>query len=176
MSFSPSLIVSAALAGVLLAHGCATVSSSRMVPETVTAVDARGGTVKIDAEGSGRQAFIGRPLVKTEALQSAVRETVLSSGLFGEVIDVGDADQILAVTVDRIDEPEIGLDMTCEVALRWRLMSGDRSRTIWEEVITTKETITSYEEVDSSKRGQMAIETALRANMMRGVVRLSNAG
>ncbi|QDV07454.1 hypothetical protein Poly30_29790 [Planctomycetes bacterium Poly30] len=176
MSFSPSLLVSAALAGVLLAHGCATVSSSVMIPESIEAGLSKGGSVRIDAEGSSRQAFVGRRLVATDALESAVRESVLSAGLYDEVVHKGKADRVLSVTVDRLEEPEIGLDMTCEVALRWRLMSGDRASTYWEEVITTKETINTYQETDSSKRAMKAVEAALRSNLHRGIVRLSNAG
>ncbi|MFT6831517.1 MAG: hypothetical protein ACJAZN_001681 [Planctomycetota bacterium] len=177
MSFSPSLLVSAALAGVLLAHGCATVSSSTMIPANIkAAATARGGSVRIDAMGSSRQALIGRRLVETEALEAAVRESVLAAGLFDEVVSYGAADRVLAVTVDQLTEPEIGLDMTCEVSLRWRLMSPDRSRTFWEEVITTEETINTYQETDSSKRAMRAVEAALRANLQRGIVRLSNAG
>lgn len=164
------------MAGVLLAHGCATVSSSVMVPEAIEVGSAQGGSVRIEAEGSSRQAFIGRRLVETDALESAVRESVLSAGIYDEVVHSGRADRVLSVSVDRIDEPEIGLDMTCEVALRWRLMSSDRSRTYWEEVITTEETINTYQETDSSKRGMKAVEAALRSNLQRGIVRLSNAG
>ena len=176
MSFSPSLLVSAALAGLLLAHGCATVSSSVMIPDSIETGISKGGSVRIDAEGSPRQAFVGRRLVETEALEAAVRESVLSAGLYDEVVHHGKADRVLSVTIDRINEPEIGLDMTCEVALRWRLMSGDRSRTYWEEVITTQETVNTYQETDSSKRAMKAVESALRSNLQRGIVRLSNAG
>ncbi len=176
MSFSPSLLVSAAIAGVLLAHGCATVSSSVMVPGNIQEATSQGGSVRIEAEGSSRQALIGRRRVETEALEQAVRESILAAGLFDEVVNYGASDRILAVSVDRIEEPEIGLDMTCEVALRWRLLSGDKSRTLWEEVITTEETITTFNETDSSKRAMRAVEAALRSNLRRGIVRLSNAG
>jgi hypothetical protein len=177
MSFSPSLLVSAALAGVLLAHGCATVSSSVMVPESIDTVSiSHGGSVRIKAAGSHRQALVGRRLVEPTALEAALRESVLTAGIYDEVVGKGHADRLLAVTVERIDEPPLGLDMTCEVALRWRLMSDDQSQTFWEEVITTKETITTYDEHDSSKRGLMSVEAALRSNLRRGIVRLSNAG
>ncbi len=177
MSFSPSLLVSAALAGVLLAHGCATVSSSVMVPEKLESVAiSQGGSVRIEAAGSQRQALIGRRLVEPTALEAALRESVLTSGIYDEVVGVGHADRVLAVTVERINEPALGLDMTCEVSLRWRLMSDDESQTFWEEVITTKETINSFHENDSSKRGMMSVEAALRSNLRRGIVRLSNAG
>lgn len=177
MSFSPSLLVSAALAGVLLAHGCATVSSTVMVPERIESVAAsHGGTVRIDASGSARQALIGRRLVEPTALEAAVRESVLTAGLYDEVLDIGHADRVLAVTVEDIKEPAIGLDVTCEVSLRWRLLSGDETRTLWEEVITTKETVNSFDESDSSKRGMMSIEAAMRSNLRRGIARLSDAG
>ena len=177
MSFSPSLLVSAALAGVLLAHGCATVSSTVMVPTELEPVSiSQGGSIRIDTKGSDRQALLGRRLVEPTALEAAIRESVLTAAIYDEVVEVGHADRILAVTVERITEPAVALDATCEVSLRWRLMSDDESRTFWEEVITTKSTINSFDESDPAKRAMLSIESAIRSNLHRGIVRLSNAG
>lgn len=176
MRFSASLLVSAALTGVLLAHGCSTVSASLMVPEDVRIERVLGGSVRIDASGTGKRGFVGRPLVKSQALAHAVEEAVMSAGLFDEVADFGVVDRVLAVTIERLDEPEVGLDQTSAVAMRWRLMTGDRSRTIWEELIRTEETIDSFDELDSENRSSMAIQAALKANIKRGIERMSRAG
>lgn len=176
MRFTPSLLVSAAITGVLLAHGCATVSSSLMVPDKVRIDRALGGVVRIDARGTSKRAFVGRPLVTDDALQAAVRTAVLESGVFDEVAEYGNSDRILSVTIERLEEPEVGLDQTSMVAVRWKLLTGDRSRTIWEELITTEETINSFDELDSESRSGMAIEAALRANVQRGLERMSHAG
>ena len=176
MRFTPSLLVSAALAGILLAHGCSTVSSSLMVPDNVRIERALGGVVRIDAQGTSKRGFVGRPLVTSEALTAAVRESVLTAGLFDEVTEFGASDRVLSVTVERLSEPDVGLDQTCSVAMRWRLLTGDRSRTIWEELITTEETINSFDELDSESRSGLAIEAALRSNVQRGLERMSHAG
>ncbi len=176
MRLTPSLLVSAALMGILLAHGCSTVSSSVMVPDTVRIEKALGGTIRIEAAGSPKRAFVGKPLVTGEALSSAVRDAIMAAGLFDETVDSGISDRILTVTIERLDEPEIGLDQTCEVAMRWRLLTGDRSRTLWEELITTKTTINTYEERDTEMRAVRAIEGALKSNVRRGLERMSHAG
>lgn len=176
MRFTPSLLVSAALMGVLLAHGCSTVSSSVMVPETIRIEKALGGTVRIEAAGSSKRAFVGKPLVTGDALSTAVRDAIMAAGLFDETVEGGASDRILTVTVERLAEPEIGLDQTCEVAMRWRLLTGDRSRTLWEELITTKETINTFQERNTERRGERAIEGALRSNVRRGLERMSHAG
>lgn len=176
MRLTPSLLISAALMGVLLAHGCSTVSSSLMVPQTVRIEKALGGTVLIEAAGSPKRAFVGKPLVTGAALSAAVRDAIMAAGLFDETVQGGASDRILTVTVERLDEPEVGLDQTCEVAMRWRLLTGDRSRTLWEELITTKETVNTYQERDTEVRAERAIEGALRSNVRRGLERMSHAG
>lgn len=175
MRLSPTLLVSSALMGILLAHGCATVSSSMIVPESFAIERTLGGSVRVEAVGSPKRAYLMRPLVKSEALQSAVRDAIVSADLFDDVVGHG-GDRLVRVEMERIDEPDIGLDQTCTVAMRWCLLSGDGTRTLWEEVITTDCTVNTFEEVDSETRGQKAIEGALRLNVQRGVERLSRAG
>ena len=173
MRLKASLTLASALAGGLLVLGCSTVASSMMVPETVEVERTLGGTVIVHAHGSEKQAMFGRRLIEPDALQAAVRESILRSQLFEEVIDAGDADNVLTVSFDQIREPEVGLDATCTLSMRWRLQSGDRSRTLWEEVITTEETVHSYQEMSSELRGMAVIEKTIRANIRRGLMRLS---
>ena len=173
---NPTLVASALLAGALLAHGCAPVSSAAMVPENVRIERSLGGAVRVEAFGTPRQAWIGRSLVSGDELSRAVQQTVLEAGLFEEVSQLGKADRVLTVQIERLDEPGVGIDQTCEVAMRWTLTSGDRSRTIWEELITTRKTVTSYDEIDSSLRAELAVQGALEANLRRATMRLSNEG
>lgn len=175
MRLSPTLLVSSALLGALLAHGCATVSSSVLVPQSFTMERTLGGTVRIEAEGTSKRAYVMRPLVRSSALEEALTSAIQEAELFDEVVG-GSADRVLQVTVERVDEPEIGLDQTCTVALRWALRTGDGQQTLWEELITTERTVNSFEELDSETRGQRAIEGALRLNLRKGLERLSRAG
>lgn len=164
-----------ALAVALVAAGCATVSTSALVPQTLTLERTVGGTVSIQASGSGKRAYVMRPLVSAEAIHDALTAAVEDAALFDEIVP-GDADRNLLVTVERIDEPEIGLDQTCTVTLRWRLTTGDGSRTIWDERITTERTLDFLDEIDSEARGRLAIEGALRSNLREGLERLSRDG
>lgn len=177
MRFSPSLLVSAALVGVLLAHGCATVSSSVMVPQDVRIERALGGSVRIEATGTPRRAYIARPLVQDDALAGAVREAVTVAGLFDEVVEgSARADRVLSVALEDLREPELGLDQTCRATMRWRLLTGDGRSVLWEEAITTDLTVHSFEQVDAEERARMAIEGALRRNIQRGLMSLSREG
>lgn len=164
-----------ALAVALVTGGCATVSTSALVPQTLTLERIVGGTVSIQAAGSPKRAYLMRPLVSSEAIQDALTAAVEEAGLFDGIVP-GGADRNLVVTIERIDEPEIGLDQTCTVTLRWRLTSGDGSRTIWEDRITTERTLDFLDEIDSEARGQLAIEGALRSNLREGLERLSREG
>lgn len=175
MRLTPTLLLSAALLGVLLAHGCSTVSSSVMVPEAVSVERTVGGSVRIDAEGTDRQGIIGKRLIDPEQLTAALRESVLVAGVFDEVVTAGSADHVLSVHVERLDEPELGLDMSCQVAMRWQLQDSGGTRIRWEELVTTKETITTFDKFDVEDRAGAAVAGALRANVRRGIERMSSA-
>ena len=170
-----SLLLPSALFGALLAAGCATVSTSALVPEVLAVEQSVGGSVSIRASGSSKRAYVMRPLVSSEAIEEALTMAVQESGLFDEIVPVG-ADRTLLVTVERIDEPDIGLDQTCTVTIRWRLTTGDGSQTLWEKRITTERTLDFLDEIDSEARGQLAIEGALRLNLREGLEQLSRRG
>jgi len=175
MRLSTSFLAAAVAAGALLAHGCATVSSASMTPENVSVTRTIGGAARFEAQGTPAKGWVGRSLVQSDALRDAVRSAALSAGLFESVVEEGPADHLVSVTVVDLVEPEVGLDHTCEVSMRWRLASGDGNRTVWEEVVKTEKTVNTYEEVDSTKRHDQAIEGAIRANVRKGLARLAEA-
>lgn len=170
-----SLLLPPALLVALLAAGCATVATSALVPEALTVDRSVGGSVSIQASGSPKRAYLMRPLVSSEAIEDALSTAVEESELFDEIVPDG-ADRRLIVTVERIEEPQVGLDQTCTVTLRWQLTTGDESQTLWETRITTERTLDFLDETDSEARGQLAIEGALRGNLREGLERLSREG
>ncbi|MEE2940513.1 MAG: hypothetical protein VX460_09030 [Planctomycetota bacterium] len=170
-----SLPVPPILLFALLTAGCATVSTSALVPEALAFERAVGGSVTIRASGSPKRGYVVRPLVSSEAIRDALTTAVLESELFDEIVPAG-ADRSLLVTVERIEEPEIGLDQTCTVTVHWQLTTGDGARTLWEKRITTTRTIDFLDEIDSEARGQVAIEGALRSNLREGLEQLSRKG
>ena len=170
------LLCTGLLSGLLaLASGCYSVSSSMMVPDDIEIEQTFGGSVRIETIGSDRQAMLGSRLIPAEELEEAVREIVLRHELFDEVVGEGDADNVLVVEFEMIEEPEVGLDADCKLSMRWRLLSGDGSRTLWEEVVTTDETVNSYQERSSEQRSKSVIEKAVRSNLREGVERLSES-
>lgn len=160
------------LMSALLGAGCTTVASPLLVPQALAVEGDIGGSVSITAAGSAKRAYIMRPLVPAEAIEEALTAAVQAAGLFDEVVPAG-GDRQLKVTIERLDEPEIGIDQTCTVTLAWRLSTGDRARTLWEQRITTTRTVNSLDELDSEARGQLAIEGAIRRNLRQGIERLS---
>lgn len=164
-----------ALLGALLTAGCTTVSSHVLVPEALNVERSVGGSVSISTSGSPKRAYVMRPVVTAEAIQDALTAAIEETGIFDRIVSAG-ADRHLSVSVERIDEPEIGLDQTCTVTLRWRLATGDGSRTLWESRITTKRTLDFLDEFDPEARGQLAIEGALRLNLREGLEQLSQEG
>lgn len=154
---------------------CHSVSSAEIVPRDVEIERALGGSVRILATGSGKQALIGPSVIDAGGLADAVSEAVLACGLFDEVALEGQADRVLEVEVVELVEPEVGFDSHCSTTLRWSLRSGDGSRVLHTATITTEATMNSYEEMDSTVRPQLVMEKALRENITRGLRSLSSA-
>jgi hypothetical protein len=157
------------------AIGCHTVSSALIVPEDVEVSRTLGGSVQIVASGSPKQAHFGPPIVGAEDLEAALTEVILGCGLYDEVLSGAGASHLLTVEVIELVEPEVGFDTSSEVTLRWTLKSGDGTRTMWTDSITTSATMNSYEEMDSSLRPQLVMEKAMRRNLAAGVQALSAA-
>ncbi len=175
MRLNATFLCLALATGALVSAGCTTLSSSVMVPGKVELERTLGGSVRIETVGSAPQMMIGRRLIPPGELQEALRELILRSQLFDSVVDEGDSDHVLLVEFEDMEEPEVGLDADCKLAMRWRLMSGDGQQTLWERVITTKETVNSYQEKDAEKRSMAVLEKTVQANLKKGVERLSKA-
>lgn len=175
MRLSRLLVASGIAASASLLAACTSVSSSVMVPANLEVEESVGGSVAIETMGTERQAWVGKRLIDPIEMQSALREAVLRSKVFDEVVEAGGGDQQLVVSVERFEEPEVGLDSHCTLAMRWRLLSGDGTRTVWEEVVSTSETVNTYEGISSEDRGEAVIAKAIRSNIREGIERLSIA-
>jgi len=175
MRLNATFLCLALAAGSLVSAGCTTLSSSVMVPGKVEVEKTIGGSVRIETIGSPPQMMIGSRLIPPGELEEALRELILRSHLFDTVVAEGESDRVLRVEFESIQEPEVGLDAECTLALRWRLMSGDGQQTLWERVITTDETVNSYQESESARRSMAVLEKTVQANLKKGVERLSRA-
>lgn len=169
------LVLQAALISALASAvtGCHSVSSSLMVPEEIEISSPLGGTAKVVAFGSEKQALFGPSIIDAEGLAEAVSEALLTCGMFDAIATSGPSQHIVEVSVEELIEPEVGFDTTCDVTLRWSLKSGDGATTRWTRSITTSTTMNSYEEMDSSLRPQLVMEKALRDNLTKGIQALS---
>ena len=153
--------------------GCHSVSASLMVPKEVSITRTIGGSARVIASGSSRQALLGPSVIGEESLQAAITEALLACGMFDEVTESPPSQHLLVVTVEEFVEPELGFDSTCEVTMRWTLKGRDGASTYWTRSIKTGATITSYEEMDSTVRPQLVIEKAVRNNLTEGIKALS---
>ena len=73
-------------------------------------------------------------------LSEAVYNPILASGLFEGITAAGE-DWILSMAVVEFGDPEWGLDITAQVAVRWEL-TGTSGEVYWTERIETEHTAT----------------------------------
>lgn len=163
-------VVAALLASVpFFATGCSNLEASQLVPSEFVSSTQHPKSVRVEAEGSPRKMKLGARDISTEEMDHALREAVLTSGVFERVIDDGRADYVLSVKVVSIDRPEPGLEMTAESSLRWSLRDMADGATVWQRTIDTKYEANPREADFMDEREDVAIAGAIRKNLTRGL-------
>lgn len=146
----------------LLPAACQTISAEAITPEVVRVASGHDGFVKLKVAGAR-----GLPAA---VLSEAVYDTILASGLFEGITTAGE-DWILSVTVVEFDDPEWGLDITAQVAMRWKL-TGAGGEVYWTERIETEHTATPEDAFTLGERESLAISEAVLKNLTGALERL----
>ena len=161
----------AAILLALASASCASIQSTDMVPEAIPVLRTHDASVTIQAEGSARRMLLGPRMVSGDELGAAVRDAVVGSAIFREVAPQ-DADYTLAVTIEEIEMPEIGLDMNVETTLHWALSNAAGSL-VWGGPIHTEFEAGPDDADMVSERGGVACAGALRANIKKALETIS---
>lgn len=146
-------------------------SSADMVPQDLVALKTIDGAVRIEAIGTGGMGWSER--VSASNLRDAVRQGVLSSGLFTAVANEGPADWILAVSVAEVSDPEPDLFPEVEATLVWRLSDGTGDRIFWEHTVQSEGEADPQDHLDYVQREAIATGRAIAANLAEGLEALS---
>jgi hypothetical protein len=163
----------ASLAFVSLGTSCGapTASSTDMLPIGLVIDQKLDGTVLLEAEGYGGMAFSER--VSSDNLETALRQAILDSGLFGAVANSGETNYVLMVRMAKLSDPEPDLFPEVEAAMVWRMTNGAGDRVLWEHTIQTKGTATPEDHIDYQVRESVATGRAIAKNLAQGIERIS---
>lgn len=146
----------------LLPAACTTISAEAITPDVVRVASGHGGFVMLEVAGTSS--------LPTAVLSEAVHDTIRASGLFEGITTAGE-DWTLSVTVVEFGDPEWGLDITAQVAMRWKL-TGTNGEAYWTELIETEHTATPEDAFALEEREDLAITGAVLLNLAGALERL----
>ena len=174
-TFLQTLLFGLSASVLLLAAGCASVDTLDMVPVDVVVSRTHAGSVRIEAEGTGRTMGIGPRLVNSDELERALREGLVEAGLFQGVTDsTSIADYVLNVGIDSVEEPGMAIEMRAQVTMHWRLRREGDSTTLFERTIVSEHFADEMDADFAEDRKWLAVSGAIRKNLEKGLAAIGD--
>ncbi len=158
---------------VLTLFGCASGATKEgmtyMATTPVNFSDALQGQVAVDkVEGGKSTNPMWSSQISDEAFAGALRASLEALGLLSD-----DGHFKLRVTLQEVDQPVFGFDMTVTTVVRYELIDARTSQRIFDETIEAKHTATTSDAFAGVKRLQLANEGSAKNNIAEFIDRLS---
>ncbi|MCP3917763.1 MAG: hypothetical protein GY711_19640 [bacterium] len=158
----------------LCASGCSNLGTLEMVPADIAVSRTHAGSVRIEAEGTGRSMGIGPRLVSSDELERALREGLVEAGIFQTVTDsASSADYVLGVGIDSVEEPEMAIEMEAQVTMHWRLRREGDSSTLFERTLVSRHVADEMDADFVKERKNLALSGAIRKNLEQGLAAIA---
>jgi len=156
------------------AAGCASPAKPEaMVPKQFNIAHKHPYSTSLAVTGGRKTNPLWKSDISSEAFAQAVADSIKQSGVFSSVINQGDSDYRLDVTLVKVITPNFGFDLTVTAVTEWRLTQVASGKLVSEEYISTPFTATVGDAFAAIARIRVANEGAARENIKEGIRRLS---
>jgi hypothetical protein len=163
-----------ALAVVLVCAGCATASKPEaMVAAPAANVMAHAQSVSINVTGGAETSAMGASNISNADFAAAIKDSILQSKLFAQVLAGEQSDYQLEVRIARLDRPSFGLTFTVNLEADWQLRRRSDGNVVWEKAITSSFTANMSDAFAGVKRLRLANEGAARENIKQAISQMS---
>jgi hypothetical protein len=96
------------------------------------------------------------------------------SGVFSKVIEDGESEYILQVSVRNFSQPyHGGFDMVVYLVTNWKLSDPKSNNVIWSDIVSTTYKAKLTDNLIGGLRMKLATEGAIRTNIKTGIFELS---
>jgi hypothetical protein len=154
--------------------GCSMPARSQaMIPETMVTDKQHHYSLNLSVHGGLETFPLWDSKISNEAFASTLRASILKSGVFSIIIEGAEAEYRLDVSIQELNQPIIGLDMTVAVKTNWTLQKVDTNELIWTDVISTSYKTPLFDAFFAVERVRLASERAMRENVKQGIYLLS---
>jgi len=156
-----------------LALSCTTpVASEDMVPDHVKVTHQHPTTVAVQAQGSP-SGWTSGPRIAGEALGEAIEVAIADCGVFELASEEHAPEYMIETSITKLEESDLGLDMTAELGMCWQLVHKDGGEPIWESHYTTNHLANTYDAETIDERLMIAIEGAVQKNVEQALREMS---
>lgn len=154
--------------------GCASpANKDEMAPKNFVVTQKFTSSVQVKTSGGSETGAMDSSNISDADLKAAIEKTISESQLFKQVVQVGDANYILAVSVTSLTKPSFGLTFTVNLETAWTLTSMETKKTVFRKAITTSGTASFGDAVAAVGRLQIAVERAAAQNISQGLTEIS---
>jgi len=150
-----------------------TTQSSALVVQNFAPEHSYPYTLRVRAAGGRKTEAWRKARVSDTVFLDALRQSLEKSGVFARVVTNENADYLLDVFIEDVQEPTTGLDVTVSLEAQWTVKNLKNGKIEYKETIATPYTTTAGEAMVGAQRLQLASEGAARENIREGILRIS---
>ena len=158
----------------LIVFGCTSgpIKSQAIIPEVYDIANKQPYTVSLHIDGGREFSLLKIPQISNETLMDALREAIIQSNLFDEIVEFGE-DYKLDLYIFKVSQPIAGSVMTVRVEIGWTLIRRASMDIVWQKSILSSDTSSSDEALNANNRIKLATERAAKKNIREGIRQIS---
>ena len=164
-----------ALAIALSITGCATQATNQamVVAKPAPSVKQYPYSASVATSGGAETSALGSTNIDNAELKTAIEKSIRDSKLFREVVDGKGGQYQLSVVVIQMSKPMLGLDFTVALEAGWTLVRASDNKVVLRQVFKSSHTAKLGDAFVGTKRLQLAVEGAARANIEQGLAAIA---
>lgn len=173
-TFIKLLTISTALFIFSNISGCSSpVSKEAIVVSQIAVSKHHDKSVSVVTQGGNETTAMDSTNISDEELAAAITESITRNKLFQKVIQGGQSDYRLNVSIINMSKPVFGLTFTVQMEAAWSLVNVKDNSVVMRETINSTHTTSFSEAFAAVTRLKLAVEGAVKENIRLGLTKIS---
>lgn len=154
--------------------GCSSpVSKEAVVVHSILGGVQHNKTVSITTQGGSETGAMDVPNISDVDLADAIKESIIENKIFTKVIQNGESDYQLNVSIINMSKPMFGASFTVQIEAAWSLIDLKTDKVVMRELITSSHTANFTDAFAGVTRFRLAVEGAVKENIGLGLLNVS---
>ncbi len=161
---------------VILTHlvGCASpANKDEITPKDLVLSQKINASVQVKTSGGSETGAMEGTNISDADLKAAIEQAISNTELFSKVVQVGDANYVLSVSITSLSKPVFGLTFKVNLETTWTLTNVATKKVELRKVVASSGTATFGDAAIAVGRIQMAVERAAKDNISQGLTDIS---